>query len=442
MQKNHSAGGMLMPGRRGYVIDAAGGDGWSSGSAIPENASYNNRIGTTPLEYKASREIDFTDGFESNAGDEFVAYITDGSTAQNGGGIATSHGIYRYGFNGKEMDDEIKGEGIQYDYGFRIYDARLGRFLSVDPLSASYPYYTPYQFAGNTPIQAVDLDGREIYHYLLITGDNGKPLLKYQGKQTRDFASWEWIDNKSPATTFGTANGDLIKTKTIRVWLCPDGPDIFGVGQLTPTKDFSSFQALNNWREAGFPQEPAPTPDAQSEYRSDALTTILVNEMYFRYDMSDGHFLNNGGDGMPDVSRLFESKVEATKETPSNGVNKQVASANSGKLGGRSIIVDENLSPRLVTELQNKGYNVKTFEKGTSDADIITYAEKNNAIVLTNNLKDFNKKGLTTFKVSENMKKSSEVGNVVKAIENVNVKANSNNKVIAPGTNVSLAENK
>jgi RHS repeat-associated protein len=40
---------------------------------------------------------------------------------------------YRYGFNGKENDNDVKGEGNQQDYGFRIYDPRLGRFISVDP---------------------------------------------------------------------------------------------------------------------------------------------------------------------------------------------------------------------------------------------------------------------------------------------------------------------
>ena len=66
---------------------------------------------------------------------------------------------YRYGFNGKENDKDA-GEGIQ-DYGMRIYDARLGRFLSVDPLFKSYPELTPYQFASNCPIEAIDLDGLE-----------------------------------------------------------------------------------------------------------------------------------------------------------------------------------------------------------------------------------------------------------------------------------------
>jgi RHS repeat-associated protein len=76
-------------------------------------------------------------------------------------GRSFSSDSYRYGFNGKETDNEVKGVGTQYDYGFRIYDPRLGKFLSVDPLSNSFPWYTPYQFAGNKPIAAVDLDGLE-----------------------------------------------------------------------------------------------------------------------------------------------------------------------------------------------------------------------------------------------------------------------------------------
>ena len=68
------------------------------------------------------------------------------------------------GFNGKRKDLEgMGGGGTTYDYGFRIYNPNLGRFLSVDPLSKSYPWYTPYQFAGNKPIVAIDLDGLEEY---------------------------------------------------------------------------------------------------------------------------------------------------------------------------------------------------------------------------------------------------------------------------------------
>jgi RHS repeat-associated protein len=58
---------------------------------------------------------------------------------------------YHYGFNGKYKDNEFAGVGNNIDYGFRKQDTRTGRFLSVDPLTKQYPWYTPYQFAGNKP---------------------------------------------------------------------------------------------------------------------------------------------------------------------------------------------------------------------------------------------------------------------------------------------------
>ena len=66
---------------------------------------------------------------------------------------------YRYGFNSKENDKDISA-GAQ-DYGMRISDARIGKFLSVDPLTPKYPELTPYQFASNRPIDGIDQDGLE-----------------------------------------------------------------------------------------------------------------------------------------------------------------------------------------------------------------------------------------------------------------------------------------
>jgi RHS repeat-associated protein len=74
-------------------------------------------------------------------------------------GRTFSDTTYRYGFNGKEKDNSF-GDMVM-DYGFRIYNPRIAKFLSVDPLTKEYPWYTPYQFAGNKPIFAVDLDGLE-----------------------------------------------------------------------------------------------------------------------------------------------------------------------------------------------------------------------------------------------------------------------------------------
>jgi RHS repeat-associated protein len=96
-------------------------------------------------------------------------------------------GEYRYGFNGKENDNDA-GEGIQ-DYGMRVYDGRLGRFLSVDPLQKQYPELTPYQFASNTPIQAIDLDGGEAYYYTISWNEKtGKVSITFDKTET------SWLD--------------------------------------------------------------------------------------------------------------------------------------------------------------------------------------------------------------------------------------------------------
>jgi len=47
-----------------------------------------------------------------------------------------------------------------YDFGARMYDARIGHFVSVDPLQAKYPSLTPYGYAGNSPIVFIDVDGK------------------------------------------------------------------------------------------------------------------------------------------------------------------------------------------------------------------------------------------------------------------------------------------
>ncbi|HEU4609518.1 MAG TPA: RHS repeat-associated core domain-containing protein, partial [Chitinophagaceae bacterium] len=77
-------------------------------------------------------------------------------------GRSYNNGNYRYGFNGKEKLDEIKGVGNSLDFGARIQDPRLGRWLSVDPEAKRYPGYSSYSYALNTPISATDPDGKLI----------------------------------------------------------------------------------------------------------------------------------------------------------------------------------------------------------------------------------------------------------------------------------------
>jgi len=61
----------------------------------------------------------------------------------------------RPGYIGKEKD----GESQTGDYGARHYDELSGRFLSVDPLWASFPDQTPYQYGYNNPVMYRDPSG-------------------------------------------------------------------------------------------------------------------------------------------------------------------------------------------------------------------------------------------------------------------------------------------
>jgi RHS repeat-associated protein len=93
---------------------------------------------------------------------------------------------YKYGFNGKENDKEVIGTGSgTQDYGMRIYNPALGKFLSVDPIAKNFPWYSPYQFAGNKPIYAIDLDGlEEKVRIYLVHNDGSTSLLRVDNNIT------------------------------------------------------------------------------------------------------------------------------------------------------------------------------------------------------------------------------------------------------------------
>jgi RHS repeat-associated protein len=110
---------------------------------------------------------------------------------------------YRFSFNGKETDDEVSGSGNQYDYGFRIYNPRIAKFLSVDPLYDSFPELSSYQFASNTPIQAIDLDGEEmkiVTFYVEIQGDKKTTIVKTDVEIKKDV--YVYIEGVPHAVTY------------------------------------------------------------------------------------------------------------------------------------------------------------------------------------------------------------------------------------------------
>lgn len=148
-------------------------------------------------------------------------------------------GVYRFSFNGKEDDSETYVERNEYDYGMRIYNPRLGRFLSVDPLSPKYPMLTPYQFASNTPIWAIDLDGLEAY---LATETKGTGHTFLVVKTSKELIVYTYGRFGAVDLNPSTGEGVLIRltgadaADYINTELTQMGAKFYKVGDVSPNK--------------------------------------------------------------------------------------------------------------------------------------------------------------------------------------------------------------
>jgi len=106
----------------------------------------------------------------------FVATTTHPTHYYNFGSIMpgrnSNSGDYRYGFNGHEMDNEVKNiTGSHLSFGDHGYDPRLGRRWQIDPVTPKYPGLSPYATFANSPIMVYDPDG---YEGIVVSGQPGE----------------------------------------------------------------------------------------------------------------------------------------------------------------------------------------------------------------------------------------------------------------------------
>jgi RHS repeat-associated protein len=144
---------------------------------------------------------------------------------------------YRYGFNGKERDDASEWGSTEYDYGFRIYNPAIGKFLSVDPLSDKYLMLTPYQYASNNPILNIDVDGLEGTPATLFHNtEAGKEIFTngFDATTCGKYSSYNWFGTTSDAPGTGRTGVGV----TMRV----EGLDVSQAHTIT-TSQFNSWEA-------------------------------------------------------------------------------------------------------------------------------------------------------------------------------------------------------
>jgi RHS repeat-associated protein len=124
---------------------------------------------------------------------------------------------YRFGFQGQEGDNEIKGSGNSINYKYRMHDPRIGRFFAVDPLTASYPHNSPYAFSENNVINAVELEGLEkvyVYYWNNKTDQWIKKRTDTDLKSDVNRNKYVVFNAKGDATiTYQTVHDDTYKTK-------------------------------------------------------------------------------------------------------------------------------------------------------------------------------------------------------------------------------------
>ncbi len=104
------------------------------------------------------------------SGKKGVSYYPFGLLHKSAGGSVVNGRRHNYGYNGKEEQNELGLEWL--DYGARNYDASLGRWMNIDPLADKYRDFTPYNYTANNPILYIDPDGEKI-----IVGNNTKDAL-------------------------------------------------------------------------------------------------------------------------------------------------------------------------------------------------------------------------------------------------------------------------
>ena len=147
---------------------------------------------------------------------------------------------YRYGFQNQEIDNEVRGNGNNVNFRFRMHDPRLGRFFAVDPLTAQYPHYSPYSFSGNKVIAYAELEGLEEIDSKELSKRKDQILIKLKNADINNENQAGREDLERSINIF-LENGRFISAYSIIRWAeGAGGVDVYDFNLL---KNYSMFEA-------------------------------------------------------------------------------------------------------------------------------------------------------------------------------------------------------
>src|SRR5690606_29292783 len=95
--------------------------------------------------------------------------------------------VHRFGFQGQEKDDEVKGNNATTTYTNRVYDNRVAKWYSMDFEYQSSPYSSPYVAFENNPIYYKDLEGNSIAGWSTVLTESNYKYAQLLLKQSKTF---------------------------------------------------------------------------------------------------------------------------------------------------------------------------------------------------------------------------------------------------------------
>lgn len=232
-------------------------------------------------------------------------------------------GDYRYGFNGMEKDNEVKGNGNHLDFGARGYDPRLGRWLSTDPKYYLQPGWSPYKAFLDNPLIYVDPEGETEYLTIIINNaQTGETKIKVITLNNNVFASGpRTIEDPILGDYKETVYSDKNTTITINI-------DKDGMGTVSePVTEFTdeAFAVKN--------------PGGSSEM----LVNILWDVLSFDYkgtpspSMTEGDGDGDVGGGWNRVGDADGPSPPKTKSVNAETLDDAIVGLVSGLSGGQNL---------------------------------------------------------------------------------------------------------